>query len=244
MQELDTLFDLRNYPFLVKLISEDFCYYGENEIALLLEKYDTDLKKYCQTFDNDNLHEYIVWKLIIIMAVTRATTRLHDLGYIHRDLKTANILIKGDFTVVLNDFGFTKRINSFKRLIHMNSIDSYRKIGTPLFMGKEIEENQIYYKETDIYSLGVSLFFIFNNIKQNFTKVDEFKNYFTNYCSEEIDTYDSINYDNFFVPKKINNILENLFINENYFVLNQNRMEDDITPFNDQGDKGKFICRK
>jgi serine/threonine-protein kinase len=81
---------------------------------------------------------------------------LHSKNIIHRDIKPPNILKCKDGTIKIADFGLAKLIP--KSIVAKTAI-----VGTPNFMAPEIidgDEKEIG-KPADIWSLGVSLFFLF-----------------------------------------------------------------------------------
>lgn len=71
---------------------------------------------------------------------------LHTNGFVHRDLKLSNILIKGG-TAKIADIGFTKPINHIQGTI----------IGTPLYMAPEVLVGDMYEQSADIFSLAIMM---------------------------------------------------------------------------------------
>lgn len=71
---------------------------------------------------------------------------LHTNGFVHRDLKLSNILIKGG-TAKIADIGFTKPKNHIQGTI----------IGTPLYMAPEVLVGDIYEQSADIFSLAIMM---------------------------------------------------------------------------------------
>lgn len=72
--------------------------------------------------------------------------------FIHRDLKTSNLLVDDNFNVKVCDFG----------LAHMKSHGnrqqgSYGATGTPLWMAPEVLMNKPYDESADMYSFGIVL---------------------------------------------------------------------------------------
>ena len=63
---------------------------------------------------------------------------IHSLGVLHRDLKTSNILLKGDGTVKITDFGFCEFVK--ERPKGRRPIN----VGSPLYMSPEAYKNSQY----------------------------------------------------------------------------------------------------
>jgi serine/threonine protein kinase len=81
----------------------------------------------------------------------KGISELHKRKIVHRDIKPDNILIHGDGTIKICDFGISKRIHG-KGLISETS-------GTPAFMAPETFSNKWYEPySADIWSLGVLLY--------------------------------------------------------------------------------------
>ena len=74
---------------------------------------------------------------------------------VHRDLKPANILMAGDDTPKITDFGLAKALGTDSGLTRTNSV-----IGSPSYMAPEQAEGHARDAgpPTDIYSLGAILY--------------------------------------------------------------------------------------
>ena len=90
-------------------------------------------------------------------AVARAIQHAHEHGIIHRDLKSANILLSGppDKPVPkVTDFG------AAKELAHANDAVRTRFLGTPSYMAPEQVESKwgLVSERTDVYGIGTVLY--------------------------------------------------------------------------------------
>ena len=90
----------------------------------------------------------------VLMQVAQALSAAHDKGLVHRDIKPSNILLRGDGTVVVADFGLA--MSEGDPALSMTG----DVLGTPYYMSPEqaqLAETRVDHR-TDIYSLGVTLF--------------------------------------------------------------------------------------
>ncbi|PWN89124.1 kinase-like protein, partial [Acaromyces ingoldii] len=93
---------------------------------------------------------------IVIATVLRQALEglnyLHINGWLHRDLKAANMLVDDDGTVLLGDFGVGKEN------IDEGWAEGKRKsfVGTPCWMAPEVVERKGYGTKADIWSFGIT----------------------------------------------------------------------------------------
>ncbi|HUS27485.1 MAG TPA: protein kinase [Kofleriaceae bacterium] len=78
---------------------------------------------------------------------------LHRASIIHRDFKTANVIVVGD-RAVITDFGLARSLDAKDARLTIES----GLLGTPAYMAPEQVEARPATKASDIYSLGVVLF--------------------------------------------------------------------------------------
>ena len=118
---------------------------------------------------------------------------IHQRGYVHRDLKTQNILLDKNLDMKMCDFGLTKLKSE------LNS-GSGQFAGTPCYMAPELFDRKFYDEKIDVFAFGTALWEIYTQkipyancdameIKQKVTKGEEL------YCSS-------------IVPKQIANLIQ------------------------------------
>jgi serine/threonine protein kinase/Flp pilus assembly protein TadD len=90
----------------------------------------------------------------IIRQITSALSHAHDKGFVHRDIKSQNIMFRSDGTAVLTDFGIVKDLTADSGY----TLDG-TSIGTPHYMSPEQAQGAVEVDwRTDLYSLGVTFF--------------------------------------------------------------------------------------
>ena len=93
--------------------------------------------------------------------IASALDYAHEHGYVHCDVKPANILLDGDGRALLSDFGIA-RVTQSTGTIDMSIIDppEYTSMGTPEYISPEQALGRPIDGRSDIYALGVVLFFM------------------------------------------------------------------------------------
>lgn len=98
--------------------------------------------------------------LLIVMQIAAALSAAHRVGIVHRDLKSANIMLVPDeegIRAVVTDFGLAKTSRPDEEsLLHLTRTGQV--LGTPAFMAPEQLEGGEVTPATDIYAFGVVMY--------------------------------------------------------------------------------------
>jgi serine/threonine protein kinase len=82
----------------------------------------------------------------------RGLDALHEHGILHRDVKPSNVLLAGDGTAALSDFGLARASDS-TRITHDGQL-----VGTPHYLAPELIEGAEATRASDLYALGCLLY--------------------------------------------------------------------------------------
>ncbi len=92
------------------------------------------------------------WVVSVISPIADALDYAHKKGIVHRDIKSANIIITESGRAVLTDFGIARAISGSK-LSQTGSV-----IGTPEYMSPEQADGKNVDGRSDLFSLGIVLY--------------------------------------------------------------------------------------
>lgn len=95
-------------------------------------------------------------RLRLFRAVCEAVLYAHQHAVIHRDLKPSNILVKGDGSIRLLDFGIAKHLENLGEL--MDQTITGLRLMTPAYAAPEQIRGEQVGIHSDVYSLGVVLY--------------------------------------------------------------------------------------
>jgi serine/threonine-protein kinase len=98
--------------------------------------------------------------LALSIQVCDGLDAIHEVGIVHRDLKTANLMLDRSGVVKLMDFGIAKQTGlaaeGLTGATHTGQI-----IGTPEYMSPEQARGEKVDQRSDVYALGIVLFELF-----------------------------------------------------------------------------------
>ncbi|TDJ20260.1 MAG: cyclic nucleotide-binding domain-containing protein [Gammaproteobacteria bacterium] len=87
----------------------------------------------------------------VVRQCAEALEYAHGRGVLHRDIKPANVMLTRDGQVKIGDFGIAKRMTT-------DDTETRRMVGSPRYMSPEQVNSENVTNQTDLYSLGVSMY--------------------------------------------------------------------------------------
>ena len=99
--------------------------------------------------------------LEIMRPICSALNYAHQMGMVHCDVKSANIMISKKGMVYLTDFGIARGMDA--------TTSTMVGIGTPAYMAPELIKGQDPTPQTDIYALGIVLYEMLTGGERPFT---------------------------------------------------------------------------
>ena len=106
-------------------------------------------------------------KLNLMYGIAQACLYLHNKGVIHRDLKSANVLLDGTIPMsmipTVCDFGLAKSTGN-------QAGEMTQMVGTPLWMAPEVMTGGNYGKECDVFSFAIIMYEVLVEKKPYFDK--------------------------------------------------------------------------
>ena len=139
-----------NHPNIIKYLNS---FIFQNELYIAVEWADKGdvkrlIKKYKQEGDEIDERKVIEYT----REIAAGLNHMHEQRVIHRDLKPANILITSDGIFKLGDLGLG-------RIMNTETIKTFSKVGTPLYMAPEVINNSNGYDfKCDNWSLGCVIY--------------------------------------------------------------------------------------
>ncbi|AFH49412.1 Serine/threonine protein kinase [Ignavibacterium album JCM 16511] len=95
----------------------------------------------------------LIYSLRVLQQVLIAIDYAHSMGFVHRDLKPSNIIIDRNGVAKIMDFGISKSLNENQNITRVGF-----NIGTIHYMSPEQIKGLEPTPQTDIYSLGITLY--------------------------------------------------------------------------------------
>ena len=101
----------------------------------------------------DGTPRSVPFALRIVREIATALNYAHSKGFVHRDVKPDNILLREDGSSALTDFGIARASDSATHMTRTGTV-----IGTPHYMSPEQARGRQLDGRADLYSLGIVLY--------------------------------------------------------------------------------------
>ncbi len=149
--ERQTLADL-DHPNIAKLVDGGAT--DEGLPYLVMEYVEgRPIDSYC-----DEMGLGVTERMELFRSVCAAVNYAHQNLIVHRDLKPSNILVTGDGTPKLLDFGIAKLLNPGNRMLTTELTRTAMRLMTPEYASPEQVRGEPITTASDVYSLGVVLY--------------------------------------------------------------------------------------
>jgi serine/threonine protein kinase len=140
-----------HHPFVIEMQS---CFLTSKHLNIVMPLADCgDLSSFIKNQKGSALAEADV--LMLFTQICCALKHVHDRKILHRDIKSANILlctgIRGNLEAKLADFGIA-------RVLHGTMELASTAVGTPYYMSPELCKNESYDAKSDVWALGCLLY--------------------------------------------------------------------------------------
>ena len=140
-----------HHPFVIEMQS---CFLTSKHLNIVMPLADCgDLSSFIKNQKGCALAESEV--LIMFTQICCALKHVHDRKILHRDIKSANILLctglRGNLEAKLADFGIA-------RVLHGTMELASTAVGTPYYMSPELCKNESYDSKSDVWALGCLLY--------------------------------------------------------------------------------------
>ena len=106
-----------------------------------------------QLLDKDGKPRPVPFALRAIREIGMALHYAHAKGFVHRDVKPDNVLMREDGSAALTDFGIARASDSATHMTRTGTV-----IGTPHYMSPEQARGRQLDGRSDLYSLGIVLY--------------------------------------------------------------------------------------
>jgi serine/threonine protein kinase len=103
--------------------------------------------------NKDGTPRPVGFALRVIREIAMALNYAHAKGFVHRDVKPDNILLREDGSAALTDFGIARASDSATHMTRTGTV-----IGTPHYMSPEQARGRSLDGRADLYSLGIVLY--------------------------------------------------------------------------------------
>jgi serine/threonine-protein kinase len=108
---------------------------------------------------------FIARGINVLKQLTEILHYTHNEGFLHCDVKPANIMLAEGDRVILIDWGTSEtRVQSESKTAMRGKSENYTINGTPLYMAPEVIRGEAASPEADLYAIGVMLYELLSGV--------------------------------------------------------------------------------
>jgi serine/threonine protein kinase len=153
-KELSVLRLLSNCPRIVRMFG--YCeLVKEHKLVLLMER--ADGGTVADLLDDSSVQLTDLQKAIIIMEAAMGMKYLIGQGVLHRDLKSANLLVDKDGHIMVSDFGISKanHTNTANTAERTRKKTARNAAGTTPWMAPEVLRSNLHTEKSDVWAFAI-----------------------------------------------------------------------------------------
>ena len=130
---------------------------SDKQLTIIMEFADAgDLRRHIKTRLGMKHHLSESEAMLLFLQVVMAVEHIHSRSMLHRDLKTANILIASSGLIKVADFGFSRQYEDT-----VSNAVAKTFCGTPYYLAPELWKGNRYSSRAEVWSLGIILYELF-----------------------------------------------------------------------------------
>lgn len=109
MRVLDSTLENMIFNSYAGISETDSCFYFASTVYLVMRYFENSLDEFIEDKINASNNLSLMKNIFMSMGIVKALYRMHKEGFLHLDIKPANILIRDNYIPILADYTLTKK---------------------------------------------------------------------------------------------------------------------------------------